>query len=402
MKMIQFSPPDIREEDIKAVTRVLQSGWITTGSETAAFEERLAAYTGTNKVICCSSCTFGMELVLRFLGIGEGDEVIVPAYTYTASAAVIYHTGAKIVFCDTGKNSFWIDYDQLSKLITKKTKAIIVVDIAGGVCNYDRIYSIVEEKKNLFCANNAIQSSFGRIIVLGDCAHSLGARRIYNGNWCKTGMIADFSVFSFHAVKNITTAEGGAITWKPSTKFDSDELYKKMRYYILHGQTKDALSKNQSNNWEYDIIYPAYKGNMTDIMAALGLSQMNRIDEILNRRREIIESYQKGLKSSGISYFEAYTENMTSSGHLFLMRIGGYSEEERNQLIVRLANLGISTNVHYKPLPMMTAYKNLKYDISDYPNAYHQYRNEISLPVHMLLSADDIEYIIRSLKSLLK
>ena len=399
--MIQFSPPDIREEDIREVVDTLKSGWITTGPKTALFEDRLAEFIGTEKVICCSSCTFGMEVILRLLGIGPGDEVIVPAYTYTASAAVINHVGAKIVFCDTGKESFWFDYDQLSVLITEKTKAVIAVDLGGGICDYERIFQIIDEKKALFRANSELQKKFDRVIVVADGAHSLGAKRIFNGSWSNAGTIADFTAFSFHAVKNLTTAEGGAVTWRTCPEIDSNEMYRFLKTFILHGQTKDAFTKASDNGWEYDIIQPAYKGNMTDIMASMGISQMNRIGEILNRRRFIIESYQKGLESPVTLWNESYTENMISSGHLFLLRIVGFHEKNRNQLIQKLLEAGINTNVHYKPLPMMTAYKKMGFDISAYPNAYHQYENEITLPVHMLLSDEDVDYIIRTVKRII-
>lgn len=400
MRTIQFSPPDIREEDIESVAEVLRSGWITTGTKTLEFEKKLADYIGTDRVVCCSSCTIGMEMILRVLGIGPGDEVIVPAYTYTASASVINHVGAKIVFCDTAKDSFWIDYDHLSSLITERTKAVIIVDLAGGICDYERIYQVIEDKQFLFRPRNGIQSAFGRIAVIADSAHALGARCIFRGKWSKAGNIADFSAFSFHAVKNLTTAEGGAITWKSCSAIDNDEMTSKFNHLILHGQSKTAFSKIRDNNWEYDVLYPAYKGNMTDIMAALGLSQMKRFDEILSRRRFIIESYQEGFDLSKISYNESYNEHMISSGHLFLMRVKDYSETERNNMINELVKSGISVNVHYKPLPMMTAYKNMGFDISDYPNAFCQYRNEITLPVHMMISNDDINYIIQTVNKI--
>ena len=400
MKKIQFSPPDIREEDIKSVSEVLRSGWITTGPKTLEFEKKLADYLGTDSVVCCNSCTIGMEMILRVLGIGPGDEVIVPAYTYTASASVIDHVGAKIVFCDTAKDSFWMDCDHLSSLITEATKAIIVVDLAGSICDYERIYQVIEDKQQLFKPRNEVQAAFGRVVVIADSAHALGAKRIFRGKWSKAGNIADFTAFSFHAVKNLTTAEGGAITWKPCCAIDNDEMELKFNHLILHGQSKTAYSKIQENNWEYDILYPAYKGNMTDIMAALGISQMKRLDEILSRRKAIIESYQEGFDSKMISYNESYSDYMLSSGHLFLMRVNNYSETERNDLINELIKSGISVNVHYKPLPMMTAYKNMGFDISDYPNSFCQYQNEITLPVHMMLSNDDIDYIIQTVKRL--
>lgn len=400
MRNIQFSPPDIREEDILSVSEVLRSGWITTGPKTLEFEKKLANYLGTDSVVCCNSCTIGMEMILRVLGIGPGDEVIVPAYTYTASASIITHVGAKIVFCDTAKDSFWMDCDHLSSLITEHTKAIIVVDLAGGICDYERIYQVIEDKLSLFRPRNEIQAAFGRVAVIADSAHALGAKRIFRGKWSKAGNIADFTAFSFHAVKNLTTAEGGAITWKPCCAIDNDEMELKFNHLILHGQSKTAYSKIQENNWEYDILYPAYKGNMTDIMAALGISQMKRLDEILSRRKAIIESYQEGFDSKMISYNESYNDYMISSGHLFLMRVNNYSEIDRNKLINELIKSGISVNVHYKPLPMMTAYKKMGFDISQYPNAFYQYQNEITLPVHMKLSNDDIAYIIQTVKRL--
>lgn len=387
---IPFSPPDITDLEINEVIKTLKSGWITTGPKTKELEKRIADYVGVNRAVCLNSATAAMELTLRILGVGPGDEVITSAYTYTASASVIEHVGAKIVLVDTAPNSYEMDYEKLSDAITERTKVIIPVDLAGKMCDYDTIYEIVENKKNLFRANNEIQALFNRIIVMADAAHAFGAER--NGKKC--GQVADFTCFSFHAVKNLTTAEGGAVVWKNDNRIDDDELYKQYMLYSLHGQSKDALAKTKKGAWEYDIVYPAYKCNMTDIMASIGLNQLDRYNNLLRRRREIIEMYDNALKPLGIKIFNHYGKDYFSSGHLYLTRIPGIDESQRNELILNLADVGITTNVHYKPLPMFTAYKNLGFDIKDYPNAYNQFKNQITLPLHTLLSDDDIEYII--------
>ena len=397
MKKIQFSPPDMTQREIDEVVDTLKSGWITTGPKTKLFEKRIAEYCGTNRAVCLNSNTAGLELILRILGIGEGDEVIVPAYTYTASASVINHVGAQIVFMDCAKDSYEMDYDNLDKFITSKTKAIIAVDIAGIPADYDKLYKIVMNNKAKFVPNNEIQKKIGRIAVIGDAAHSFGASR----NGIMTGNITDFSSFSFHAVKNLTTAEGGAVTWKHIDGIDEEELYKEFMLWSLHGQNKDALSKTKSGGWEYDIKIPGYKCNMTDIMASIGLAQLDRYPELLQRRKEIIEKYNKELNECDVKVLEHYNDNIKSSGHLYLMRLHGKSEEERNEIIIKLAEKEIPTNVHYKPLPMMTAYKDLGFDIQNYPNAYDMYKNEITLPLHTLLDDEQIEYIIKSAKSVL-
>lgn len=397
MQEIKFSPPDISEKEIEEVIDTLKSGWITTGPKTKLFEKKIAEYCGTNKAVCLNSNTAGLELILRILGIGQGDEVIVPAYTYTASASVIDHVGAKIVFVDCAKNSYEMDYNTLEQYINQNTKAIIAVDIAGIPADFEKIYEIVNHKKDVFKAKTELQKAIGRIAVIADSAHSFGASR--NGKM--TGNIADFSSFSFHAVKNLTTAEGGAVTWRHIEGIDDEELYKKFMLWSLHGQNKDALSKSKSGGWEYDIKIPGYKCNMTDIMAAIGLAQFERYPELLKRRKEIIERYNEAFKDMNVQVLEHYAENYTSSGHLYLMRFLGLNEEQRNKLIMDLAEKGIPTNVHYKPLPMMTAYKNLGFDIKDYPNAYDMYKNEITLPLHTLLSDEQVEYIIENVKKVL-
>ena len=375
---IPFSPPDITEVEINNVVEVLKSGWITTGPKTKAFEKKIANYCNTNKAICLNSATAGMEMTLRFLGIGPGDEVITSAYTYTASASVIHHVGAKIVLVDTAKDSYQMDYDKLAEAITEKTKAVICVDLAGVPCDYDKIFEVVNSKKELFNSNNEIQKSIGRVTVVADGAHSFGAS--YKGKM--SGSIADFTSFSFHAVKNLTTAEGGAVTWKSIDGIDDEDIYKRYNCLSLHGQTKDALAKTKIGSWEYDIIEPAYKCNMTDIMAAIGLGQLSRYEDLLNYRKEIINRYDELLKEiEGVDTLKHFTEEYTSSGHLYLIRLIGKDSEFRNKVIVKMAEKGIATNVHYKPLPLLTAYKNLGFDINDYPNAFNMYKNEITLPL---------------------
>ncbi|EDZ52178.1 MAG TPA: DegT/DnrJ/EryC1/StrS aminotransferase family protein [Bacillus sp. (in: Bacteria)] len=394
---IPFSPPDITEGEIEEVVKAMKSGWITTGPRTKELEKRIAEYIGVNKAVCLNSATAAMELTLRILGVGPGDEVITSAYTYTASASIIDHVGAKIVLVDTAPDSFELDYEKLAEAITEKTKVIIPVDIAGKMCDYDAIYEVVESKKELFKPNNDIQRLFNRIIVMTDAAHAFGAER----NGMKCGQVADFTCYSFHAVKNLTTAEGGGVVWRNDSGLDDEWVYKQFMLYSLHGQSKDALAKTQKGAWEYDIVYPAYKCNMTDIMAAIGLVQLNRYEKLMQRRREIIEMYDRLLLPLGIQSLQHYGEESTSSGHLYLARIPWIGEAERNEIIVKMANMGIATNVHYKPLPMLTAYKKLGFDIENYPNAFKVYKNEITLPLHTLLSDTDVEYICNSLKEIL-
>ncbi|TAN67459.1 DegT/DnrJ/EryC1/StrS family aminotransferase [Paraclostridium sordellii 8483] len=395
---IPFSPPDITEVEINNVVEVLKSGWITTGPKTKEFEKKIANYCNTNKAICLNSATAGMEMTLRFLGIGPGDEVITSAYTYTASASVIHHVGAKIVLVDTAKDSYQMDYDKLAEAITEKTKAVICVDLAGVPCDYDKIFEIVNSKKELFNPNNEIQKSIGRVTVVADGAHSFGAS--YKGKM--SGSIADFTSFSFHAVKNLTTAEGGAVTWKSIDGIDDEDIYKRYNCLSLHGQTKDALAKTKIGSWEYDIIEPAYKCNMTDIMAAIGLGQLSRYEDLLNYRKEIINRYDELLKEiEGVDTLKHFTEEYTSSGHLYLIRLIGKDSEFRNKIIVRMAEKGIATNVHYKPLPLLTAYKNLGFDINDYPNAFNMYKNEITLPLNTCIDKNDVEYIVGNLSEIL-
>ncbi|MDU2196911.1 MAG: DegT/DnrJ/EryC1/StrS family aminotransferase [Peptostreptococcaceae bacterium] len=392
---IPFSPPDITDVEINNVVEVLKSGWITTGPKTKEFEREIAKYCNTNKAICLNSATAGMEMTLRLLGIGEGDEVITSAYTYTASASVIHHVGAKIVLVDTGVDSYQMDYDKLEEAITEKTKAIISVDLAGVMCDYDKIFEIVNRKKSLFKSNNEIQEAIGRVVVLADGAHSFGASQ--NGKM--SGEVADFTSFSFHAVKNLTTAEGGAVTWRSIDGIDDEDIYKRLNCLSLHGQTKDALAKTKIGSWEYDIIEPAYKCNMTDIMAAIGIGQLSRYEDLLNYRKSIINKYDELLKDvEGVEVLKHYDNKNTSSGHLYLVRLVGKDEDFRNEVITKMAEDGIATNVHYKPLPMLTAYKNLGFKIEDYPNAFDMYKNEITLPLNTLINLNQVEYVINVLK----
>jgi dTDP-4-amino-4,6-dideoxygalactose transaminase len=397
MKNIPFSPPDITQEEIDEVIDTLKSGWITTGPKTKLFEKQIAEYCNTSKAVALNSATAAMEMTLRYLGIGPGDEVITSAYTYSASASVITHVGAKVVLVDTGKDSFHIDYDSISSAITENTKAIIPVDIAGVMCDYDKIFEIVESNKELFIAKNDVQNKFGRVIVLADAAHSIGAT--YKGKM--SGEVADFTSFSFHAVKNLTTAEGGAVTWKDIDVISNDEIYKQFMLLSLHGQSKDALSKTQLGSWEYDIVAPNYKCNMTDIMASLGLTQLKRYPNILKRRRELIELYDNSFKDINVKSILHYDEDSLSSGHLYLLRLLDKNENYRNEFIKKLAEKGISSNVHYKPLPLHTAYMNLGFKIEDYPNAYEMYKNEITLPLHTLLTNEDMNYIVTNLREIL-
>lgn len=395
---IPFSPPDITEQEIKAVAETLRSGWITTGPKTKEFEKQIAAYCHTSKAVCLNSATACLEGVLRILGVGEGDEVIVPAYTYTATASVVCHVGAKPVMVDTIKDGFEMDYDKMADAITEKTKVIIPVDLAGIICDYDRIFDIVNNNSTFFRPKNKIQETFGRVIVLADAAHAFGAMR--NGKKC--GEIADFTSFSFHAVKNLTTAEGGALTWRSFDGIDNEALYKEFMLYSLHGQNKDALAKNQLGAWEYDIVYPAYKCNMTDIMASIGLVQLERYPQILSRRKAIIEKYNKAFNSLDVTVLNHYSDKHSSSGHLYLVRLNGRDENYRNNIIVKMAEKDIACNVHYKPLPMMTAYKQIGYDIAEFPNAFNQYRNEITLPLHTCLTDEMVDYVIDSFVNLLE
>lgn len=399
MKNIPFSPPDITDVEINNVIEVLKSGWITTGPKTKEFERKIADYCNTNRAICLNSATAGMEMTLRALGIGPGDEVITCAYTYTASASVIHHVGAKIVLVDTGKDSYQMDYEKLRDAITENTKAVICVDLAGVPCDYDTIFEVVNSKKSLFNGNNEIQNAIGRVAVIADGAHSFGAS--YKGQM--SGSIADFTSFSFHAVKNLTTAEGGAVTWKSIEAIDDEDLYKRYNCLSLHGQTKDALAKTKIGSWEYDIIEPAYKCNMTDIMAAIGLGQLSRYKDLLSYRKEIINRYDELLDGvEGVEVLKHFTDDYISSGHLYLVRLVGKNVEFRNEVITKMAEAGIATNVHYKPLPLLTAYRNLGFDIIDYPNAYAHYENEITLPLHTCLTNEDMNYVIETFVNIVK
>ncbi len=401
---IAFSPPDISEAEVEEVSATLRSGWITTGPRTKQFEKNIAEYVGTERAVCLNSATAAEELNLRVLGIGEGDEVLVPAYTYSATASAAIHVGATVRFIDSQKDSCEMDYEQMEAAITEKTKAIIAVDLGGVVADYDRVYAAAENKKHLFTPTerndlgHRIQSRMGRVAVVADCAHSQGASR--NGK--NAGQIADFSSFSYHAVKNLTVAEGGSATWRTIDGIDNDELYRQYQLYSLHGQSKDALAKTQLGAWEYDIIEPWYKCNMTDIMAAIGLKQLERYPAMLARRREIIERYNDALMPLGVKVLSHYEENATSSGHLYITRVPGADAETRNEIIIKMAERGIACNVHYKPLPMMTAYKKRGFDIKDFPNAYDYFKNEITLPLHTRLSDDDVAYVIRNYTAILK
>ena len=396
---VPFSPPDITEEEIAEVADTLRSGWITTGPKTKRFEQEIAAFCHTEKAACLNSATASLELSLRILGIGPGDEVITTAYTYTASCSVICHVGATPVLVDTLPDSYDMDPQKVREAVNERTKAVICVDLAGIVYPYyEEIYQIAEEKKELFCPSGRIQEALGRIAVLSDGAHSFGAS--YKGK--KSGEIADFTSFSFHAVKNLTTAEGGAAVWRAIPGISSEEIYKQFMDLSLHGQNKDALAKTKLGNWEYDIVAPYYKCNMTDIMASLGLAQFRRYPELLKRRRKIIERYNEGFQDLGIQVLEHYGEDHVSSGHLYLTRLIGKNREQCNEVIEKMAEAGIATNVHYKPLPMMTAYKNLGFDIKDFPNARHMFENEITLPLHTCLTDEQVEYIIENYRKMIK
>ena len=393
---IPFSPPDIIEDEINEVIDTLKSGWITTGPKTKELERRLSEFTTTPKTVCLNSATAALELVLRVLGIGEGDEVIVPAMTYTASCSVIYHVGAKAVIVDIQKDGHEMDYEALENAITEKTKAVIPVDLAGIPCDYDKIFEVVNAKKPLFKANSEYQEKLGRIAVVADGAHALGS--VYKG--VKVGAVADFTTFSFHAVKNFTTAEGGSVTWKENSNFDNEELYKEFQIYSLHGQTKDALAKTKAGLWEYDIVIPGYKCNMTDIMASIGLVQLDRYPKLLERRVELVEQYNKAFEGSRVVPLVHYTATYKSSGHLYITHIKGATYEQRGEIITKMAERGISCNVHYKPLPLLTAYSNLGFDINDYPNAYDYFVNEVTLPLHTRLSDEDVKVIVENFKEI--
>ena len=403
-RKIPFSPPDISELEIKEVAEALRSGWITTGPRTKELERRLAEYCHTSKVVCLNSATAAEELNFRICGIGEGDEVIVPAYTYTATASAAIHCGAKVIFVDSQKDNCEMDYEKVAEAITEKTKAVVAVDLGGIICDYDKLYAAVESKKELFRAKEGnslgarIQQAKGRVLVFADCAHALGASR--NGKMA--GEWADFTDFSFHAVKNFTTAEGGAATWRDIPGIDNEEIYKQYQLYSLHGQSKDALAKTQLGAWEYDIVGPWYKCNMTDIMAAIGLRQLDRYPGMLERRKEIIGKYDAMCDELGVKHLIHSGEDFQSSNHLYLTRIPGISDETRREIIIKLAERGVNTNVHYKPLPMMTAYKAMGWDIKDFPNAYAYYENLITLPLHTMLSDEDVEYVIENFRDVVE
>lgn len=395
---IPFSPPDITEAEINEVADALRSGWITTGPKTKEFEREIAEFTGTDKAAALNSATAAMEMTLRVLGIGPGDEVITSAYTYTATAAVIEHVGAKIVLVDTDGMSFEMDYGKVADAITERTKAIMPVDLAGRMCDYDKIFEVVESKKDLFRPSNDLQKLFGRVIVIADSAHGFGASR--DGK--KSGQCADFTCFSFHAVKNLTTAEGGAVVWRSREGLDNEALYHEFMLQSLHGQNKDALAKTKIGAWEYDIIYPGYKCNMTDVLAAIGLAQMKRYPGLLARRRELIKKYNDAFIPMGLEPLVHFDDHVTSTGHLYILRIPGFDVEQRNDFIEKMGEKEVACNVHYKPLPMMTAYKNLGFNLADYPNAYDMYRNEVTLPLYSILTDEQADYVIECAKEILK
>lgn len=395
---IPFSPPDMSEQEVLAVAETIRSGWITTGPRTKEFERKIADFCHTPKAVCLNSATASMEMALRLLGVGPGDEVITSAYTYTASASVVCHVGAKLVLVDTAPDAYEMDYNQLEAAITEHTKVIIPVDLAGIMCDYDRIFQIVERKRSLYSPQNDLQRAFGRVVVLADAAHAFGAQR--NGKM--SGEVADFTAFSFHAVKNLTTAEGGALTWRKFVEIDDESLYKQLQLFSLHGQSKDALAKTQLGAWEYDIVMPAYKCNMTDIMAAIGLVQFERYPQLLARRRTMIEYYNKALAGQKVQLLNHFSSDHISNGHLYLVRLLCKSTEQRNEAITKMAERGISCNVHFKPLPMMTAYKNLGFDIAHFPNAYQQYANEITLPLHTRLTDENLAYVMENFLEVLK
>ena len=395
---IPFSPPDITEEEVEQVAEALRSGWITTGPKTKELEREVAEFCGVNRAVCLNSQTACAEMTLRLLGISEDDEIIVPAYTYTATASVVCHVGAKLVMVDVQKDSLEMDYNKLANAITEKTKVVIPVDLGGVPCDYNRIFSIVESKKELFHPVNKLQKAIGRVIVMTDAAHAFGAE--WNGK--AVGSIADFSNFSFHAVKNFTTAEGGAVTWKDIEGIDNEEIYHQYQLLSLHGQSKDALAKTQLGAWEYDIVGAWFKCNMTDVTAGIGLAQMKRYRGLLARRKEIIEKYDAAFKPLGIEVLNHYAEEHQSSGHLYITRIPGITLEQRHEIIVKMAEAGVACNVHYKPLPMLTAYRNMGFDIKDYPNAYNRFENEITLPLHTKLTDEEVEYVIEKYCEIVK
>ena len=395
---VPFSPPDMSELEVNEVCEAIRSGWITTGPRTKEFERKIADYCHTEKAVCLNSATACMELVLRLLKVGPGDEVITCAYTYTATASVTCHVGAKVVMVDTAPDSFEMDYSKLADAITERTKVIIPVDLAGIVCDYDKVFAAVESKRNLFRPVNDLQRAFGRVVVLADAAHAFGAQR--KGKMC--GEIADFTSFSFHAVKNLTTAEGGAVTWRNIEGIDNEWVYKQFQLLSLHGQNKDALAKTQLGAWEYDIVSPAFKCNMTDIMAAIGLKQFERYPQMLTRRREIIERYNAALKGLNVEVLDHYGDEHASSGHLYLVRLQGKDVEYRNEVIIEMARREIACNVHYKPLPMMTAYKNLGFDIANFPNAYDHYRNEVTLPLNTCMTDEQVDYVIENFVEIIR
>lgn len=396
--MIPFSPPDITEQEIAAVAEALRSGWITTGPRTKALERRVAEYCRTERAVCLNSQTACAEMALLVLGVGPGDEVIVPAYTYTASASIVCHVGAKLVFVDSRPDSFEMDYDRMEDAITENTKAIIPVDLGGVPCDYARIFEAVQRKRHLFRPNGKIQEALGRVAVMADTAHSFGSS--IGGN--PAGCIADFSSFSFHAVKNLTTAEGGALTWRSIPGISNEDIYKHVQLLSLHGQSKDALAKNQPGAWEYDVVGPYFKCNMTDVVASIGLIQLERYEGLLRRRQEIIEKYDAALKPLGLETLPHYTDNYRSSGHLYITRVPGITPEQRNEIIIKMAKREIACNVHYKPLPMHTAYRNMGFDIKDFPNAYARFANEITLPLHTLLTDEQVDFVIENYIDIVK
>ncbi|WP_455390948.1 DegT/DnrJ/EryC1/StrS family aminotransferase [Frisingicoccus sp.] len=394
---IPFSPPDIGEEEMKEVVDTLKSGWITTGPKTKLFEQRIAAYCRTSRAVCLNSATACMETTLRILGVGPGDEVITSAYTYTATASVVCHVGAKLVLVDTAPDSFQMDYGKLEAAVNERTKVIIPVELGGVICDYDRLFQIVEHKKSLFHPANELQKQIGRVILMADAAHGFGAQR--DGKMC--GEIADFTCFSFHAVKNLTTAEGGAVTWRDMPGIDQEALYKQYMLMSLHGQSKDALAKTKLGAWEYDIIAPYYKCNMTDIMASIGLAQLKRYPKILKRRRQLIEMYDAALADLPVTRLVHFDDRGASSGHLYLVRLTGKSREPVNQVISKMAEAGVATNVHYKPLPLLSAYRNMGFDIKDYPNAFRMFENELTLPLHTCLTDAQAAYVTDTFKKVL-
>lgn len=397
LRNIPFSPPDMSEKEVELVAEALRSGWITTGPKTKEFERQIATFCHSEKAVCLNSATACMESILRLLGVGPGDEVIVPAYTYTATASVVCHVGAKLVMVDVASDSFEMDYEKLAAAITPRTKVITPVDLGGIMCDYDKIFAVVESKRNLFQPNNDIQKAIGRVIVMADAAHAFGAQ--WHGKMC--GEVADFTSFSFHAVKNLTTAEGGALTWRNIPGVDNEWIYKQFQLLSLHGQNKDALAKTQLGAWEYDIVSPAYKCNMTDVMAGIGLAQIKRYPDLLEKRKRMIARYDEAFKHLNVALLNHYTTDYVSSGHLYLVRLLGKTREETNRVIELMAERGVATNVHYKPLPMMTAYRKLGFDIKDFPNAYRMFENEITLPLNTKMTMEDLEYVIENFVDIL-